>query len=237
MKKIFALVLCMMLALSASAFAETASAGVHVTISEIELNLGEAMVVNPALSLSLGAEADYAWIELSAVLNGESVISAQVEVRNDEMYVSVEGANDVLQFTGVDAVLDAQGAGVTTAQVIESLNSGASQLNAETTATLIESLPDTLTGLTVEKLGESDYKLTYEESGLSASLRLTFAFGAEKSFDFSAKNPVVVADMDNMPESDVFTVAEGQIETLMAEESVVNLVTLFGSILNSVEAA
>ena len=237
MKKIFALVLCLMLALSMTAFAETATTGLNVVISEIELNVGSAMVVNPALTMSLGAEADSVWVEIGATLNGENVVVGQAEMKNDEMCISFDGANDVLQVVNADALLEAQNAGMTTAQLIETLSTSASQLNAETAATLIESLPDTLEGLTVEKLGELDYKLAYEAEGYGASLRITMAFGVEKDFDFSAKNLVVVEDLDNLPENDVLTVAEEQINTLMAEESVVNLVTLVSSVLSSIEAA
>ena len=90
-----------------------------------------------------------------------------------------------------------------------------------------------LDGLSVEKLGELDYKVAYTEaeSGVSASLRLTIALGAEKAFDLSGKNVVeVAADAENVPETDVVTVAQEKLGVLMADESVATLITLFTAI-------
>ena len=69
MKKILALVLCLMLALSVSAMAEAAPSSLSISISEIELNVGEAIVVNPSLTLAFGSEGESAWGELSAPIS------------------------------------------------------------------------------------------------------------------------------------------------------------------------
>lgn len=233
MKKILALVLCLMLALSVSAMAETAPSSLAISISEIELNVGEAIVVNPSLTLAFGTEGETAWGELSALIGGEKVIAADFVVENGTINFTVDGANDVLKITGADEMLSAQ-AGMTSSELISSLSESFVQMgDSEALAATLESLPTMLEGLTVEKLGELDYKVTYTEtqSGIGASLRLTIALGAEKSFDLASKNVVeVAADAENVPETDVITVAQEKLGVLMADESVAALITLFSAI-------
>lgn len=94
-------------------------------------------------------------------------------------------------------------------------------------------------GLTVEKLGELDYKVAYTEaeSGLSVSLRMTIALGTDKPFDLLSKNAVEIsADMTNLPENDVITVAQEKLGVLMADESVAALVTLISAFTGATSA-
>lgn len=233
MKKILALVLCLMLALSVSAMAETASSSLSVSISEIELNVGEALIVNPSLTLALGTEGETAWFEIAALIAGEKVLAADFEVENGTINFTVDGANDVLKITGADEMLSAQ-AGMTSSEITATFNELFAQLgSADALGATLESLPTMLEGLTVEKLGELDYKVAYTgtQSGIGASLRLTIALGAEKSFDLASKNVVeVAADAENVPETDVITVAQEKLGVLMADESVAALITLFSAI-------
>lgn len=237
MKKILALVLCLMLALSAFAMAETASSSLTISISEIELNIGEAIVVNPSLTFAFGSEGESAWGELSALIGSEKIIAAEVEVENGTINFTVDGANDVLKITGADEMLSAQ-AGMTTSELISSLNESFAQISGseEALTATLEALPSMLDGLSVEKLGELDYKVAYTEaeSGLGASLRLTIALGAEKVFDLSGKNVVeVAADAATVPETDVVTVAQEKLDVLMADESVAMLLLLLTVITNA----
>lgn len=233
MKKVLALVLCLMLALSVSAMAEAAPSSLAISISEIELNVGEAIVVNPSLTLAFGSEGESAWGELSALIGGEKVIAAEFEVETGTISFTVDGANDVLKITGADEMLSAQ-AGMSTSELISTLNDSFAQMgSSEALAATLEALPSMLDGLSVEKLGELDYKFSYTEaeSGISASLRLTIALGTEKAFDLSGKNVVeVAADAETVPETDVVTVAQEKLGVLMADESVATLITLFTAI-------
>ena len=226
MKKILALVLCLMLALSMTAFAETPVTGMNITLSEIELNVGEAYALNPAVSFSFGVDGEAFWAEVAAQLEGANVLALQIEgMSDDTAYVSVDGAN-------VSELADTQGFDL--AGAIESLKEAFLQMGD---AAAIEAQLDSLAsmaeeGLTVEKLGELDYKIAYTEaeSGLSVSLRMTIALGTDKPFDLLSKNAVELsADMTNLPENDVITVAQEKLGVLMADESVAALVTLIGA--------
>lgn len=217
MKKILALVLCLMLALSMTAFAETPVTGMNITLSEIELNVGEAYALNPAVSFSFGVDGEAFWAEVAAQLEGANVLALQIEgMSDDTAYVSVDGANDVLKVANVSELADTQGFDLVSA--IEAQLDSLATMDQE--------------GLTVEKLGELDYKVAYTEaeSGLSVSLRMTIALGTDKPFDLLSKNAVELsADMTNLPENDVITVAQEKLGVLMADESVAALVTLIGA--------
>ena len=233
MKKILALVLCLMLALSMTAFAETTVTSMNITLSEIELNVGEAYALNPAVSFSFGVDGEAFWAEVAAQLEGANVLALQIEgMSDDTAYVSVDGANDVLKVANVSELANTQG--VDLVGTIESLKESFMQMGD---AAAIEAQLDSLAsmdqeGLTVEKLGELDYKVAYTEaeSGLSVSLRMTIALGKDKPFDLLSKNAVEIsADMTALPENDVITVAQEKLGVLMADESVAALVTLISA--------
>ena len=110
MKKILALVLCLMLALSMTAFAETPVTSMNITLSEIELNVGEAYALNPAVSFSFGVDGEAFWAEVAAQLEGANVLALQIEgMSDDTAYVSVDGANDVLKVANVSELANTQG--------------------------------------------------------------------------------------------------------------------------------
>ena len=61
---------------------------------------------------------------------------------------------------------------------------------------------------------------------------MTFALNAGKPFDLSAKNAVeITADMTELPDSDIVTVAMNGFTALMADESVVAVVSLAETLL------
>lgn len=127
MKKILALVLCLMLALSMTAFAETPVTGMNITLSEIELNVGEAYALNPAVSFSFGVDGEAFWAEVAAQLEGANVLALQIEgMSDDTAYVSVDGANDVLKVANVSELADTQGFDLVSA--IESLKEAFMQM-------------------------------------------------------------------------------------------------------------
>lgn len=233
MKKILALALCLMLALSMTAFAETTVTSMNITLSEIELNVGAAYALNPAVSFSIGVDGEAFWAEVAAQLEGANVLALQIEgMSDDTAYVSVDGANDVLKVANVSELADTQGFDLV--GTIESLKESFLQMGD---AAAIEAQLDSLAsmemeGLTVEKLGELDYKVAYTdaESGMGVSLRMTVALGADKPFDLLSKNAVEIsADMTALPETDVITVAQEKLGVLMADESVATLVTLISA--------
>ena len=142
-----------------------------------------------------------------------------------------------------DALLADQG--VTTAQFISMANTyGAFVGNGAALATVIETFSGVVDGLTVEKLADMQYAISYEnaEYGMGASLTLTISSETVRDFvDLSAKTPVEVTqeDIENgtLPESDVKTVAEQQLETLEADESVAALISLIGNLAGSLAKA
>lgn len=232
MKKILALALCLMLALTMTAFAETTATGMNITLSEIELNVGTAYVINPSLSISLGSEGESVWAEIGALIGGENVLVGDVEILNGTANFTVDGANDVLNITNADEILSAQ-TNMTTAQLIDTVSQGFAQLgSADVIDQQIQSM-GTVEGLTVEKLGDLDYKLVGmldETSGMNLSLRLTITLGTDKPFDLSGKNPVAFDTASGtLPETDVLTVAQEKLGALMAEESIAPLVTLISA--------
>lgn len=238
MKKMLALVLCLMLVLSASAFAETATTGFGMVISEVQLNLGEAVVLNPSVFFAFGQQTDGAWMELGVQNGDTTMFDAQFDIANDVITASVEGANDALKLTGADAYLAVQD--LTTADLISSFEEAAAMLDAETLDATMDALPTLLEGLVVENLGDLNYKLSYEEEGMSASLCVRFVLNPDKEFDLSGKNVVEISDLsdtENYPDNDVIAVAFEQLEVLLTEESVASFTSLFTGLLESADYA
>ena len=240
MKKILALVLCLMLALSMTAFAETTVTSMSIAISEIELDLGTAYAINPSLSLSFGAEGESIWVEVGALTGDEKLLVGDIEILNGMIHFTVDGANDVLNISCADEILTER-LNVTTAWLIDTVNQFLAYLSDQAMISdSIESMSTMLKDVTVEKLGELDYKIAYTEaeSGLSVSLRMTIALGTDKPFDLLSKNAVEIsADMTTLPENDVITVAQEKLGVLMADESVAALVTLISAFTGATSAS
>ncbi len=234
MKKILSLVLCLMLTLSVCAFAEGSTTSATIVLSEIELNASnESLILNPAISVAFGSMENGIWLELGASIGGENVLVGQAELGNDELFASLDGANDTIRLIGVDALLQENDWDISTAEIIETVNLALGELTNEAIEDIASSSAES--GLSVETLGDMDYRFFYEEDDISASFRMTVVLNAERSFNLSAKNVIEGdADMDTdvLLASDLLTVAMNGFQTLMADESVAQLVsiveTLFG---------
>ena len=235
MKKILALALCLMLLLSVTAFAETTAASMNIAISEIELDLGTAYAINPSLSLSFGAEGESVWMEIGALTGDEKLLVGDAEVLNGMIHFTVDGANDVLNISCADKILTER-LNVTTAWLIDTVNQFLAYLSDQAMISdSIESMSTMLKDVTVEKLGELDYKLSCVlNSGYVVSFRLTIAYGADKPFDLSGKNPIAVDSADQaFLDNDVITVAQERYVALLQEESIAPL-TMINALVGAV---
>lgn len=234
MKKILALSLCLMLALSMTAFAETTAAGMSIAISEIELDLGTAYAINPSLSLSFGAEGESIWVEVGALTGDEKLLVGDAEVLNGMIHFTVDGANDVLNISCADKILTER-LNVTTAWLIDTVNQFLAYISDPSVISeSIEGL-SMLKDVTVEKLGELDYRLSgVLNAGYNVSFRLTIAYGADKPFDLSGKNPIAVDSADQaFLDNDVISVAQERYAALLQEESIAPL-TMINALVGAV---
>ena len=234
MKKILALALCLMLLLSMTAFAETAASGMNIAISEIELDLGTAYAINPSLSLSFGSEGESIWIEIGALTGDEKLLVGDAEVLNGMIHFTVDGANDVLNISCADKILTER-LNVTTAWLIDTVNQFLAYISDPSVISeSIEGL-SMLKDVTVEKLGELDYRLSGAlNPGYNVSFRLTIAYGADKPFDLSGKNPVAVDSADQaFLDNDVISVAQERYAALLQEESIAPL-TMINALVGAV---
>ena len=234
MKKILALALCLMLALSMTAFAETTVTSMSIAISEIELDLGTAYAINPSLSLSFGSEGESVWVEVGALTGDEKLLVGDAEVLNGMIHFTVDGANDVLNISCADKILTER-LNVTTAWLIDTVNQFLAYLSDPSVISeSIEGL-SMLKDVTVEKLGELDYRLSgVLNPGYVVSFRLTIAYGADKPFDLSGKNPIAVDSADQaFLDNDVITVAQERYAALLQEESIAPL-TMINALVGAV---
>ena len=234
MKKILALALCLMLLLSVTAFAETTAASMNIAISEIELDLGTAYAINPSLSLSFGAEGESVWMEIGALTGDEKLLVGDAEVLNGMIHFTVDGANDVLNISCADKILTER-LNVTTAWLIDTVNQFLAYISDPSVISeSIEGL-SMLKDVTVEKLGELDYRLSGAlNPGYNVSFRLTIAYGVDKPFDLSGKNPVAVDSADQaFLDNDVISVAQERYAALLQEESIAPL-TMINALVGAV---
>lgn len=234
MKKILALALCLMLALSMTAFAETTVTSMSIAISEIELDLGTAYAINPSLSLSFGSEGESIWVEVGALTGDEKLLVGDAEVLNGMIKFTVDGANDVLNISCADKILTER-LNVTTAWLIDTVNQFLAYISDPSVISeSIEGL-SMLKDVTVEKLGELDYRLSgVLNPGYNVSFRLTIAYGADKPFDLSGKNPVAVDSADQaFLDNDVITVAQERYAALLQEKSIAPL-TMINALVGAV---
>ena len=229
MKKIVAILLCLVLALSMAAFAEeatTENVGLNIAISEITLDFGTPVTLNQTISYSFGVQDDALWFELGILQDDASVVAAQVEVYEDARYLSVDGAKDALMFNYKLMDLFTEETGKEVTMTADDIKAGVEQMNDPTSiAAEIEGMADEFEGVTVEVLGDMDYRISYAspESGMGGSFRMVLSLNAVKDFDLKAKNVVeITEDMteDTYPENDVMTVAVEKLQALEADEQI-----------------
>ena len=245
MKKIVALMLCLVLAVSMVAFAEeetTENVGLNIAISEITLNFGEPVTLNQTISYSFGVQDDVLWFELGILQNDTSVVTAQVEVDGDARYLSVDGAEDALMFNYKLMDLFEEETGEEVTMTVDDIKAGVEQMNDPASiAAEIEGMADEFEGVTVEVLGDLDYRISYAspESGMGGSFRMVLSVDGEKDFDLKAKNVVeITEDMteDTYPENDVMTVAVEKLAELGADEQIAAVIEAAGALADTEEA-
>ena len=229
MKKILAMVLAMVLMLSAAALAEGT---VSVTLSDVQfVSADETFVLNPAVTATMGATDTSAWVELTASVNGEAVIVGQLQVVDNTLYASVDGANDALVINDFDAQMAAYGADTTSADFIDAVNTlVALEDGSDDLDSIIEEFNAEQEGVTLEKVADNQVKFTI---AVEDDCDITFVLTVEGSdvaefADLSAKNAVELTEEDiangTTPDSDVITVAAEKLTTLMSEESVAAMI-------------
>ena len=154
MKKILAMVLAMVLMLSAAALAEGT---VSVTLSDVQfVSADETFGLNPAVTATMGATDTSAWVELTASVNGEAVIVGQLQVVDNTLYASVDGANDALVINDFDAKMAAYGADTTSADFIDAVNTlVALEDGSDDLDSIIEEFNAEQEGVTLEKVADN----------------------------------------------------------------------------------
>ena len=88
---------------------------------------------------------------------------------------------------------------------------------------------------TNELISKLDYKLgCVLNPGYNVSFRLTIAYGVDKPFDLSGKNPIAVDSADQaFLDNDVIAVAQEKYAALLQEESIAPL-TMINALVSAV---
>lgn len=229
MKKFFALVLCALMALSFSAVAEEAPTAWHVVIDEMEFTYGgETIALNPSIEGVIGTTDTGYWGECAVLLNGEKTLAVQGTLGQDDIALTFDGANDVLQIVDLAKILDED------FDVQMDLPSTAAMIYStfEDTSWLDQMIPSlTEAGVTVETRGENDYAFSYAEDGTGFKVHIAWDKVSASATDFSGKNVVTFSfDSTELPEVDLLTVAQEAWAKLSADASVQKLAEIVGSI-------
>lgn len=230
MKKILALVLCLLMTLSFGAVAEeqTASAW-HVVVDGIEITTaGETIVFTPTFEGTLGCDANSLWGEGSVLLNGEKVLTIQGTYANDEIRITADGAADCLSLSGINALI--------TELTGEELDLSAyipMMLVLLEDTSWIDELTASLdgTGAAVEQQGDYDYTFSYAMEGDAMKVHVAWEAVTASALDLSDKN-IVVLDVysDELPENDVVDAVLAGFSKLMDDASVQQLMALAESL-------
>lgn len=222
MKKFLTMLLCLALMLTAVAFAEeSTTSNLNIQISEIELNFGEPITLNQTVSYSFGMQDGVLWFEIGVLENEAAVLVGQVEIHDEARYISVDGAEDALELNY--GVLNES-----LNKSLDEIKAGVEQMNdPDSIAEEIKAMASEYEGVSVEELGDLDYKISYTspESGMGGSFRMVLSLGGEKDFDLTSKNVVEISeDMEEYPDNDVMTVAVSKIAALETDENIAALV-------------
>ena len=173
-------------------------------------------------------------MEIGALTGDEKLLVGDAEVLNGMIHFTVDGANDVLNISCADKILTER-LNVTTAWLIDTVNQFLAYISDPSVISeSIEGL-SMLKDVTVEKLGELDYRLSGAlNPGYNVSFRLKIAYGADKPFDLSGKNPVAVDSADQaFLDNDVISVAQERYAALLQEESIAPL-TMINALVGAV---
>lgn len=230
MKKILALVLCVLMTLSFGAVAEeqTASAW-HVVVDGMELTFAdETIVFAPTFEGTLGTDANGLWGEGSVLLNGEKVLTIQGTYANDEIRITADGAQDCLSLSGINALMTE----LTGEEMDLSIYMPMMLVLLEDTS-WIDELATSLegTGAAIEQLGEYDYNFSYALEGDAMKVHVAWEAVDASALDLSAKNNVVLdINSEDLPENDVVDAVLAGFSKLMDDASVQQLMALAESL-------
>lgn len=229
MKKILALILCVLMTLSFGAVAEeqTASAW-HVVVDGMELTFAdETIVFAPTFEGTFGTDANGLWGEGSVLLNGEKILSIQGTYVNDEICITADGAQDCLSLSGINALITE----LTGEELDLSVYMPMMLVLLEDTS-WIDELATSLegTGAAIEQLGDYDYNLSYALEGEAMKVHVAWEAVDASALDLSAKNNVVLDLNEDLPENDVVDAVLAGFSKLMDDASVQQLMALAESL-------
>lgn len=230
MKKILALALCALMMLSFGAFAESqTSSAWHVVLDGIEITTADQTIaLNPTFEGTIGSDATGLWGEGSVLLGGEKVLNVQGIYANDEIRLTVEGAQDCLSLSGINALV----ADITGEELDLSAYIPMMLVMLEDTSWIDELIP-TLegSGASIERLGDCNYNISYalEGEGLKAHIRWESVDAAAP--DLSAKNVIALdPNSEDLPENDVDDAVLAAMSKLLDDASVQQLMGLAESL-------
>ena len=210
MKKFFALVLCVLMALTFSAVAEEpAGTAWHVVIDEIEFTYnGETIAFNPSIEGVIGTTDTGYWGECAVLLNGEQTLTVQGTLGDDDLSLTFGGAKDVLHITDLAKILDED------FDVQMDLPSTAAMIYStfEDTSWIDQMIPSlTESGVTVETRGANDYAFSYAADGEGFKVHVAWDKVSVSPVDFSDKNVVTFSfDSTDLPEVDLLIRTSGE---------------------------
>ena len=228
MKKMFALVLALILMLSVAALAEPA--GAKVSISEIVLTVeGKTVALNPTVDVCIGNDgAGSYWLQAAVVNNGENAIALQAVLADNVLLATIEGSSQALYAEDLAALT---GSNFDVSQVTSALDQVLPMVGSITTDMITEdmlsSLPETTA---VEILGENSVRISAEESGASFSAVATWSAidGTVAFADAIAEMELVPFDPETVANTDIASTAMLKGLALLGEPSIAQLVETFG---------
>lgn len=230
MKKILALALCALMMLSFGAFAESQTASVwHFVLDGVEItSADQTITLNPSFEGTIGSDDSGLWGEGSVLLDGEKVLTVQGTYVNDEIRITVDGAQDCLSLAGVSALI----AELTGEEMDLSVYVPMMLVMLEDTSWIDELIP-TLdgTGAAIEQLGERDYNLSYALEGDAMKAHIRWEAIETAAPDLSVKN-IVVLDVndEDLPENDLDDAVLAAMSKLLDDASVQQLMELAESL-------
>lgn len=234
MKKIIALILCALMALSCGAFAETFDTAWRVTIDGMEITSeGTNIVLTPTLEGYIGETETGYWGEGSVLLNGEKVMTMQGLFGEDQLSLTLDGSNDTLVVSDLAQILyedfDIDADLTATAEMLYDTFEDSSWID-----TLIPQLAES--GVTITANSDSDYTIAYAEDGEAVKLHISWEKVAMSMPAFAEKN-IVTYDYNTttLPETDLFDVAKDCYSKISGEPSVQQLRELLSDVEEELE--
>lgn len=230
-KRIFAMVLVLMLVLGA-AMAEPAARGWKVVVDGVVLEKdGEVVALNPSAELMLGEDGALTWLQLAVVNGGENALGVQIEYGDNAIAASVDGANDCLMIPDAELFLNQYE--LTGEEISGGVEMLLSMLENDET---MKGLIDLLEQSEVAKAnGENGFSMDMEipETGMRVALNVRWEkVEGGKPFDLSGKNPCRYTYREMFPGdgTDIPEALSNAAMQLMEEESVAAAIGLLGEV-------